>query len=124
MPLNASVLVTDDDEDLRLLCQMHLEIGGFSVTQAANGMEAIDVARANRPDLILLDLMMPVMDGWDCLSALKADADLADIPVFIITGKNQLSDQERAFALGASAFIAKPFQGPALIAQIRDELAV
>jgi CheY-like chemotaxis protein len=123
MPLNATVLVTDDDEDLRLLCQMHLEIAGFRVTQAANGREALDVVAAERPDLILLDLMMPVMDGWECLSELKSNGS-KDIPVFVITGKNQQADQEKAFSLGASAFIAKPFQGSQLIDRIRAELAV
>jgi DNA-binding response OmpR family regulator len=123
MPRNLSVLVTDDDEDLRLLCQMHLEMGGFDVSQAANGDEALEVARRDRPALILLDLMMPVKDGWECLTELKADRALRDIPVFIITGKNQLDDQERAFALGADAFIAKPFQGPALVARVRERIA-
>src|SRR5438477_2335046 len=109
-----SVLVTDDDEDLRFLCQMHLEMGGFRVTQAADGEEALQVARGDRPDLILLDLMMPVMDGWECLTELKRDDTLKDIPVFVVTGKSQNSDQERAFAMGADAFITKPFQAPQL----------
>ena len=123
MPANPAVLVTDDDEDLRLLCQMHLEMGGFRVSQAANGQEALDVARQNPPDLILLDLMMPVKDGWECLTELKGDPELRDIPVFVITGKSQQQDQDRAFASGAEAFISKPFQGAALIARIRERLA-
>lgn len=118
------VLVTDDDEDLRMLCQVQLEIGGFRVSHAAHGREALDVSRDEMPDLILLDLMMPVMDGWECLTELKNDRSLSDIPVFVITGKNQKEDQERAFAMGAEAFIAKPFQGAALIARIRDRLAL
>jgi len=118
-----SVLVTDDDEDLRMLCQLILQKGGFRVTQAATGREAIDVARGDRPDLILLDLMMPIMDGWECLAELKADAALRDIPVFIITGKNQREDQDRAYASGAEAFIPKPFQGSDLVASIRSRLA-
>jgi CheY-like chemotaxis protein len=119
---NPTVLVTDDDEDLRLLCQVQLELGGFDVAQASNGRQAIEVARAEGPDLILLDVMMPVMDGWETLEELKADPELSRIPVFIITGKNQNSDQERALSMGASAFIAKPFQGSTLIAQIREQL--
>jgi CheY-like chemotaxis protein len=123
MPTNPTVLVTDDDEDLRLLCQMYLEMDGFRVSQAANGLEALAVARDDPPDLILLDLMMPVKDGWECLSELKADAKLRDIPVFIITGKDQQEDQRRAFASGAEAFVPKPFQAPALIARIRERLS-
>ena len=117
------VLVTDDDEDIRMLCGVQLEIAGFRVMHACNGQEAIDRSRAERPDLILLDLMMPVKDGWECLAELKQDRALRDVPVFIITGKNQQSDQQRAFALGAEAFIPKPFQGAALIARIRERVA-
>jgi CheY-like chemotaxis protein len=122
MTASPCVLVTDDDEDLRLLCEMYLQLDGFSVAHAANGHEALDAVRRQAPDLVLLDLMMPVMDGWECLAALKADPVLRTIPVFIITGKNQLADQERAFAMGAEAFIAKPFQGAALVARIRERL--
>lgn len=123
MAISGSILVTDDDEDLRLLCRMYLERGGFAVSQAANGLEALDVARNESPDLILLDLMMPVQDGWECLAELKRDPKLRDIPVFIITGKNQAEDQDRAFASGAEAFIAKPFKGSALVERIRARLA-
>ena len=123
MTTSPFVLVTDDDEDLRLLCEMYLQLDGFHVAHAANGREALAQVGAHRPDLILLDLMMPVMDGWECLAALKADPASRDVPVFIITGKNQLADQERAFAMGAEAFIPKPFQGPALVARVRQRLA-
>ena len=119
-----SVLVTDDDEDLRLLCRLHLERGGFQVTQAAPGVAALDVARRERPDLILLDLMMPVMDGWECLEVLKSDSDLRHIPVFVITGKTQREDQDRAFASGAEAFISKPYLGPDLVSSVRERLAL
>jgi CheY-like chemotaxis protein len=117
------VLVTDDDEDLRMLCEMYLQLDGFRVSKATNGREALESVGRDRPDLVLLDLMMPVMDGWECLSALKADPSTRDIPVFIITGKSQLADQERALAMGAEAFIPKPFQGPALVARVRQRLA-
>jgi two-component system KDP operon response regulator KdpE len=123
MTVSQSVLVADDDEDLRLLSCLNLELGGFRVTQAANGEEVLDVIRTDRPDLILLDLMMPVMDGWECLAALKNDRGLRDIPVFVLTGKTVSEDQERALALGAEAFIAKPFQNAALVARIRERLA-
>jgi CheY-like chemotaxis protein len=117
-----SVLVTDDDEDLRMLCTLNLELGGFRVIQAANGKEALDVTRTEHPDLILLDLMMPVMDGWECLAALKTDRVLKDIPVFVVTGKTVNEDHERAISLGAEAFIAKPFQNTALVTRIRERL--
>jgi CheY-like chemotaxis protein len=116
------VLVTDDDEDLRTLCQLHLEMGGFRVTQACNGQESLDVARAERPDLIVLDIMMPVKDGWECLAELKSDENLKDIPVIVLTGKVQHEDRERAFALGAQEFVSKPFRFPALVGRVRELL--
>jgi two-component system phosphate regulon response regulator PhoB len=118
----APVLVVDDDEDLRMLCELHLQIGGFNATSASNGREAIDAARRQRPALILLDLMMPIMDGWECLAALKSDPELRSVPVFIVTGKSQQSDQDRAFAMGAEAFIPKPFKGPQLVEMIRQRV--
>jgi len=66
--------------------------------------------------------MMPVMDGWECLQALKSDGATASIPVFIITGKSQQADQDRAFSLGAEAFISKPFNGSSLIARIGSRI--
>ena len=117
------VLVVDDDEDIRLLCRLHLERRGYRVTQAPNGRDALEAARNDRPDLILLDLMMPVMDGWECLEQLKSDAMLRTIPVFIITGKNQREDQDRALTSGAEAFIPKPFNAGDLAATIGLRLA-
>ena len=114
------VLVTDDEEDLRTLWRLHLTRGGFRVCEAANGQQALDVARVDRPDVILLDVMMPVKDGWECLSDLQRDPDLCDVPVVILTGKVQAEDQQRAFQLGAKAFVTKPFEAQALIARLRE----
>ena len=123
MDTDLCVLIVDDDEDIRLLCRLHLERRGYRVTQAADGAEALEVARADRPDLILLDVMMPVMDGWECLAALKADASLRSVPVFIVTGKTQREDQEHAMSSGAVAFVPKPFNPAELVALIGARLA-
>lgn len=103
------VLVTDDEEDIRLICGMNLEIEGFTVAEAPDGEVALRLAREGC-DLILLDLMMPVKDGWETLEALKSDEQLASIPVIVLTGKVQAADQLRAYREGAVGFVTKPFR--------------
>lgn len=103
------VLVTDDEEDIRLICGMNLEIEGFAVAEAPDGEVALRLAREGC-DLILLDLMMPVKDGWETLEALKADEKLASIPVIVLTGKVEAADQLRAYRAGAVDYVTKPFR--------------
>lgn len=103
------VLVTDDEEDIRLICGMNLEVEGFTVAEAPDGEVALRLAREGC-DLILLDLMMPVKDGWETLEALKSDEQLASIPVIVLTGKVQAADQLRAYREGAVGFVTKPFR--------------
>jgi CheY-like chemotaxis protein len=107
------VLVIDDDEVIRgFLCEA-LEDDGYDVRAAADGREALGLLRAWRPDLILLDLMMPVMDGWAFREAQRGEPSLADIPVIVLSAVRDLS--ARATALGAAALVAKPFDLDALL---------
>lgn len=117
------VLVADDEEDVLMLCRVNLEFEGFEVSDAGNGQEAIDRARNQRPDLILLDVMMPVKDGWETLTELKEDAELAGIPVVMLTAKVQEEDQYRALAAGAADYVTKPFHPTALVKTVRTVLA-
>ncbi len=105
------VLVVNDDPDARDLLCRHLRKCGYRVLEAASGEEAIELAKAKRPSAITLDVMMPELDGWGVLHALKDDAELADIPVVMVT---MTDDRERGFAFGASAFVAKPVDGKQL----------
>ena len=79
------VLVVDDEPDVLLLCRVNLEFEGYDVIEASDGEQAMERVRDERPDVVLLDVMMPKMDGWQVLSALKADAELKDIPVVMLT---------------------------------------
>ena len=117
------ILIADDEEDVVLLCRVNLEFEGFDVTSASNGQEAIDLARQARPDLILLDVMMPLTDGWECLAELKEDAELKDIPVVMLTAKVQEEHQLRGLAAGAADYITKPFHPSALVRTVRTVLA-
>lgn len=121
-PERQVVLVTDDEEDIRLICSMNLEVEGFEVTEAADGNEALTLARQGC-NCILLDLMMPVKDGWETLEALKADPQLAPIPVIVLTGKVLAADQLRAFRSGAVEFVKKPFHPQDLAETVRSVLA-
>jgi PAS domain S-box-containing protein len=104
-PPSATVLVIDDDPAVRDLMVRQLSKEGFQVETAANGQEGLHLAQKLRPDVITLDVMMPMMGGWSVLSALKADPNLADIPVVMLT---IMDEQDTGFSLGASDYLTKP----------------
>jgi DNA-binding response OmpR family regulator len=120
-----TVLVVDDHAPLRTLCRLNLEPAGFRVVEAADGDEALAVVSADRPDVILLDIMMPRMSGWKVASALLADESTDQIPIIFITARGGLSDRIRAFELGAHAYLTKPFDPavlPATITKVLDQI--
>jgi signal transduction histidine kinase/CheY-like chemotaxis protein len=113
MPVGAStVLVIDDDPAVRELVTRFLTKEGFRVQTASSGEEGLKAARANRPDVITLDVMMPGMDGWSVLSTLKGDPQLTEIPVVMLT---IVSDQNMGYALGASDYLTKPIDRDKLV---------
>lgn len=116
------VLVVDDEPDVLLLCRVNLEFEGYDVVEAADGQQAMEQVAEHRPDVILLDVMMPRMDGWQVLSALKADADYREIPVVMLTAKVQDADQIRGWSAGVAEYITKPFSPLSLSQVIRDVL--
>ena len=112
-PRGDTILVVDDDATARELIARHLEDEGFSVVTVANGVEALKLARELRPTAITLDVMMPDLDGWTVLSALKGDPDLASIPVVMVT---IVDEQQRGVALGAAGYLMKPIERAKLLA--------
>ena len=104
-----TVLVVDDEEGIRVLCRVNLELSGYEVIEAGDGLSALDAARASRPDVIFLDVMMPNMDGWEVLRFLKEDAATAGIPVIMLTARTSEADQIRAWGEGVIQYLAKPF---------------
>jgi len=112
-----TVLVVDDDPTARELLSANLKGAGYRLLQASSGDEALSLARSTRPDAITLDVMMPKPDGWDVLSALKADAELRDIPVVIVT---MLSDRGIGLSLGAVEVLTKPVERAQLTALIHN----
>ncbi|MFP4460331.1 MAG: PleD family two-component system response regulator [Candidatus Zixiibacteriota bacterium] len=103
------VLVIDDDKKIRELLEYNLTFDGFDVELAKNGVEGLKMIRRFKPQLILLDIMMPEMDGYEVLEIISRDDWMSHIPVFMLTAKGMLGDVERAFKLGAADYITKPF---------------
>lgn len=117
-----TILVVDDEEDILLLCRVNLEFEGYRVIEASGGAEALRAIRRHRPDLVLLDVMMPAVDGWQVLDALKTDPETAGIPVVMLTARVQGPDQLRGWSAGAAEYIMKPFSPVALSEAIRAVL--
>ncbi len=103
------VLVVDDEPDVLLLCRLNLQQRGHEVLEASEGSRALQLARERHPDVIVLDLMLPGMTGYEVLETLKEDAQTSDIPVLVLTAKSLRADRERSHGLGASDFLTKPF---------------
>jgi CheY-like chemotaxis protein len=103
------VLVVDDEPDVLLLCRLNLQQRGHELLEAADGSAALEIARDRHPDVIVLDLMLPGISGYDVLEALQRDVETTDIPVLVLTAKSLRADRERSHGLGASAFLTKPF---------------
>ena len=116
------VLVVDDYPDAREMYSEYLEYCGFEVVQAANGMEALNRAAEWKPDIILMDLSLPVMDGWEATRRLKADKRTAKIPVVALTGHALAGISEGAKKAGCDAFVTKPCLPEDLVKEIRKIL--
>jgi two-component system alkaline phosphatase synthesis response regulator PhoP len=108
-------LVVDDEEGIRVLCRVNLELGGYEVLEAADGFTALEAARTQRPDLIFLDIMMPRMDGWEVLEQLKEDPATASIPVVLLTARTSEEDQIRGWGEGILEYLSKPFNPQRLV---------
>ena len=103
------VLVIDDEGPIRLLCRVNLEAAGMEVSEAQDGPSGVEAARAERPDVILLDVMMPGMDGWEVFGELLKDDQTAKIPIVFLTARAELRDQARGLELGGVDYVTKPF---------------
>ncbi len=117
-----TVLVIDDEAAIRLLCRVNLEAEGLAVLEAADGRAGVDCARAERPDLILLDVMMPGLDGWQAAEELVDDERTREIPIVFLTARADFRDRERGLEAGGIAYLTKPFNPLELAPLIRNLL--
>jgi DNA-binding response OmpR family regulator len=116
------VLVVDDDAPIRLLCRVNLEAEGMEVIEAADGTDGLEKARSASPDVVLLDVMLPKLDGWRVAEALLEDPTTGDIPIVFLTARAELRDQARGLELGGIDYITKPFNPVELADVIRELL--
>ncbi|HXH23947.1 MAG TPA: response regulator [Vicinamibacterales bacterium] len=112
------VLIVEDQEELRRLYARHLLRCGFDVLEAADGLDAVDTTTTLAPDVVLMDLSLPVLDGWEATRRLKADARTAHIPVVALTAYDGSLELERATSAGCDWFVPKPCPPDALVAEI------
>jgi DNA-binding response OmpR family regulator len=116
----ALVLVADDDDDILLLVTTRLRRDGFEVISARNGEEALALAQERRPDVAVLDIGMPKLDGLEVLARMRADETLKGMRVLLLTAKAQESDIRRGYEVGADAYVRKPFSPSDLSARVRE----
>lgn len=117
-----AILVADDDPDILSIVSMSLETQGYTVHQATNGREAVDLAREHHPDLILMDMMMPVVSGYEAVGELKADAATRDIVIVGLSAKAMATDMERASDVGIDGYITKPFRIAQVLSVVENYL--
>jgi CheY-like chemotaxis protein len=116
------VLLVDDERSIRTICRVNLEGDGLAVTEAADGAEALEVVRRVRPSVVLLDVMMPGVDGWEVAEQLAADDETRKIPVVFLSARAAPEDRRRAQELGAVGYVEKPFDPLELAGIVRDVL--
>ena len=118
-----TILVCDDDAGLRELMRVTLEPAGYRFVEAVDGEEALRELALERPDLVLLDIMLPGYSGIQVLEAMRSDEALRDVPVIVVSAWQTPEDREGAIAAGANAFLSKPFEPDELTASVEDLLA-
>jgi DNA-binding response OmpR family regulator len=121
--INARILVVDDDRVIQQLLKVNLELEGYAVEVADDGEEALAQFELFRPDLVVLDIMMPRLDGWEVCRRLKSDTDSARVPIVLLSARAQEADVQRGTELGVAAYVTKPFDPISLLDLIADLIA-
>ncbi len=121
--MEKKILLVDDEEDILDFLELILEEQGYSIVKANSGREALASAQMHRPELILLDIMMPAMDGWEVLKLLKADEEVSHIPVAMLTARTEMKDKIQGLQEGAIDYICKPFATKELLDKLEIILA-
>lgn len=118
MPSDPLVLIVDDDENLLTISEVRLKASGYQIEKANNGLIALETVKRRRPDLIILDVMMPIMDGFSVCKQLKSDDDFKDIPIIFLSARDEESDIKFGYSLGAEAYLTKPYDGNELLENV------
>ena len=118
-PVGQTVLLVEDNEDNRIIYSTVLRHLGYEVVEAIDGVQAVALARSLRPDLILMDISIPEMDGWEATKILRRDPVTRDIPIIALTAHALADDRERAHLVGFTSYLAKPIEPRAVVAEVR-----
>ena len=118
----AVILVVDDEEEIRRVMRLTLTIAGYEVREAEDGNKALESLQKNPPDLILLDVLMPGMDGFEVCRRVRADSATAHIPILILSARTDTQSQEEGFRAGATKYLTKPISPPQLLHYIDEAL--
>lgn len=110
------ILIVEDEANIRELLRLYLEREGYTVLEAENGVEGIKKWKSDKPDMLLLDVMMPVMDGWAVCKEIRAESD---VPIIMLTAKGETADRVSGLEMGADDYIVKPLEMPEVIARVR-----
>ncbi|MGI9075980.1 MAG: response regulator [Gemmatimonadaceae bacterium] len=119
-----TVLLVEDNEDNRIVYSTILEHFGYTVIEALNGEEGIAKARSEMPDLILMDISIPVIDGWEATQVLKRDPATRSIPIIALTAHALAADREKAFEVGCDSYLAKPCEPKTVVSEVRKFIGV
>ena len=114
--MTKKILIVEDDANIRELLRLYLEREGYTVLEAENGVEGIKKWKSDKPDMLLLDVMMPVMDGWAVCREIRAESD---VPIIMLTAKGETADRVSGLEMGADDYIVKPLEMPEVIARVR-----
>ena len=118
----ARILIVDDEAAIRLVCRVNLQSAGFDTLEAGDGKNALAMTRAEKPDLILLDVMMPELDGWSVAEQLSADPDTQGIPILFLSARSEAADEARGLELGGIGYVVKPFDPVDLAGRVQRVL--
>jgi len=121
--MSQRILVVEDQEDNRRILRDMLSNAGYELVEAESGEEALTAVGAQRPDLILMDIQLPVMDGYEAARRIKSNPDMTAVPIIAMTAYALAGDEAKAQAAGCNAYISKPFSPRALLAKVREYLS-
>jgi two-component system cell cycle response regulator DivK len=120
--MSKRILVVEDQEDNRQILRDLLSSAGYEMTEASDGEAGVEAAKQQRPDLILMDIQLPLMDGYEATRRIKADPELKDIPIVVVTSYALSGDDGKARAAGCDAYVTKPYSPRQLLAKIKEFL--
>ena len=121
--MTQKILVVEDQEDNRIILRDLLTSAGFDVIEAVNGQDGVDLAETERPDLILMDIQLPVLDGYEATRRIKGNPSLSSIPIIAVTSYALSGDEAKAMAAGCDGYVTKPFRSRDLLEKVREFLS-